>query len=157
MIRYALKCHAGHSFDSWFASADAYDKLAAGGMISCAECGSTRVEKTLMAPAVRHKSAGSSPQAAAGETVPAPSSDPRGADMSREGEMQRAVARLRKEVEENSAYVGSNFAKEARDMHEGTAPTRAIYGEARPEEAKKLIEDGVPVLPLPFIPKRKTN
>jgi hypothetical protein len=50
-----------------------------------------------------------------------------------------------------------NFAAEARAIHEGTAPERSIYGEARGDEAKKLIEDGIPVAPLPFIPKSKTN
>lgn len=64
---------------------------------------------------------------------------------------------MRKQVEENSDYVGLNFAAEARQMHDGTLPPRAIYGEAKPEEARQLIEDGVPVAPLPFMPKRKTN
>ena len=64
---------------------------------------------------------------------------------------------LRRQVEENSEYVGVNFVTEARRMHQGDAPERAIYGEARPEEAKRLIEDGVPIAPLPFFPARKTN
>ncbi|HSF62903.1 MAG TPA: DUF1178 family protein, partial [Paracoccaceae bacterium] len=64
---------------------------------------------------------------------------------------------LRREVEANSEYVGVEFATEARRIHAGTAPERAIYGEARPEEARKLIEDGVPVAPLPFLPARKVN
>jgi hypothetical protein len=67
------------------------------------------------------------------------------------------LAELRRKIEQNSDYVGMNFAKEARAMHDGTAPERAIYGEARPEEARKLLEDGIPVAPLPFIPGRKTN
>jgi hypothetical protein len=64
---------------------------------------------------------------------------------------------MRKQVEENSEYVGTNFATEARSMHLGDAPERAIFGEAKPEEAKSLIEDGIPVAPLPFVPKRKSN
>ena len=64
---------------------------------------------------------------------------------------------LRENVEANSEDVGSNFAKEARAMHDGTAPERSIYGEAKIEDAKALIEDGVPVVPLPFGPNRKTN
>ena len=71
--------------------------------------------------------------------------------------MEEAFAAMRKQVEDNSEYVGLNFAAEARQMHDGTLPPRAIYGEAKPDEARKLIEDGVPVAPLPFMPKRKTN
>ena len=70
---------------------------------------------------------------------------------------ETALAELRKQVEENSEYVGMNFAAEARAIHSGASPERSIYGEARPAEAKSLIEDGVPVAPLPFAPKRKMN
>jgi len=158
MIRYALKCAAGHGFESWFASADAYDKLAQAGMISCSQCGSTEVEKTLMAPALGQ--GGKKYAAPARGAEAAPSNAPQvagAAAMSREAQLETALAKLRQEVEANSSYVGGNFAQEARAMHDGTAPERAIYGEAKPEEARQLIEDGVPVMPLPFIPKRKTN
>ena len=70
---------------------------------------------------------------------------------------EQAFKELRKYVEKNSDYVGKEFVKEARDMHEGKAPERSIHGEANPAEAKKLIEDGIPVTPLPFSPKRKAN
>src|SRR5690606_38104486 len=68
-----------------------------------------------------------------------------------------ALEKLREHVEKNSDYVGLRFAEEARAMHEGERPSRAIHGEARPEDARKLIEDGVPVAPLPFIPRQKAN
>ena len=67
------------------------------------------------------------------------------------------LAELRDHVEANSDYVGSSFVKEARDMHDGVIPDRPIYGEAKLEEAKKLVDDGIPVLPLPFVPRKKTN
>jgi hypothetical protein len=67
------------------------------------------------------------------------------------------MAALRRKIEANSDYVGTNFAAEARRMHDGDSPARAIHGEARPAEARKLIEDGVPILPLPFGPARKVN
>jgi len=70
---------------------------------------------------------------------------------------EKALAKLKAAVEKNSDYVGMNFASEARAMHDGEQPTRSIYGEARPEEAKALIEDGIRVAPLPFMPKRQTN
>jgi hypothetical protein len=74
-----------------------------------------------------------------------------------QSEIEAAIAALRRQIEENSEYVGLNFAAEARQMHEGDSPVRAIHGEARPDEARKLIEDGVPVAPLPFLPTRKVN
>lgn len=70
---------------------------------------------------------------------------------------EAALAALRDKVEANSEYVGKSFVKEARDMHDGVTPDRAIYGEANLTEAKKLIDDGIPVVPLPFMPRKKTN
>jgi hypothetical protein len=141
MIRYAMKCAAEHGFDSWFQSADAYDGLIGSGRVTCPVCGSADVAKALMAPAVR------SPREGVGEgPLEKPAS-----------EMEAMIAALRRQIEENSEYVGLNFAAEARSMHEGEAPERPIYGEARPDEARALIEDGVPVAPLPFIPARKAN
>jgi len=142
MIQFTLKCAADHRFDSWFQSAAAFDKLLGAGMVSCPVCGTTRVEKAMMAPRVQ--AARTTP-----ETTPDTDTDtaPR----------EQALAALRRKVEENSDYVGANFAREARDMHDGLSPERSIYGEAKPEEARKLIEDGVPVAPLPFVPRRKSN
>ncbi|WP_114284958.1 DUF1178 family protein [Candidatus Halocynthiibacter alkanivorans] len=73
------------------------------------------------------------------------------------GEIEAALQELRRKVEKNSEYVGKGFASEARAMHLGEAPERAIFGEARVEEARELIEDGIAVVPLPFLPGRKSN
>lgn len=144
MIRFSLKCAKDHSFDSWFPSGGAFDTLKAAGHVACPVCGSSEVEKALMAPSV------AAPRGEPG--VPArPSLDAPAT------ELEAALAALRRQVEENSDYVGMNFATEARRMHAGEAPERAIYGEARLDEAKKLLEDGVPVAPLPFLPARKAN
>ena len=148
MIQYALKCADGHTFDSWFQSAEAYEKLAATGMVACAVCGSDKVEKAMMTPRVSQGRKSADPEP---EPQPArPLSQPASA-------AEQALAELRRKVEENSDYVGMNFATEARAIHEGAAPERPIYGEAKPEEARALIEEGVPVAPLPFTPNRKTN
>lgn len=72
-------------------------------------------------------------------------------------EVETAIAELRRKVEESSDYVGEKFTDEARAMHLGDKPERAIYGEARLDQARDLIEDGVPLMPLPFRPKQKTN
>lgn len=154
MIRYALKCEAGHGFDSWFQSAAAYDSLARAGHLSCAVCGSDEVSKSLMAPRVTvgdtpaEQPAPVSAQKSS-ETVPVLSKP--------QNEVEQALAALRRKVEENSDYVGKNFVKEARDMHAGRSPERSIYGEARLDQARALIEEGVPLMPLPFKPKRQLS
>lgn len=145
MIQFTLKCAQGHRFDSWFQSAAAYDKLGAAGMVACAICGETRVEKALMAPRL-----GTARDPV--ETAPAPG--PLSAPAS---PAEQALAELRRKIEANADYVGADFATEARAMHAGTSPERPIWGEARADEARRLIEDGVPVAPLPFVPARKTN
>lgn len=156
MIRYTLKCAADHSFESWFQSAAAFDSLKATGLVACPVCDTDQVEKALMAPQV---SLGERPQS---ETAQSEGAQSKGAQTERALSVPRtkrevALAQLRRKIEENSEYVGVNFVAEARKMHEGEAPERSIYGEARPEEAIKLLEDGVPVAPLPFMPGRKTN
>lgn len=141
MIRYALKCDRGHDFESWFQSADAFDKVADAGLVACPDCGSTGVGKALMAPEVRP---GRKSEKTPSLTAPA-------------NEREKALAELRRRVEEGSEYVGMNFAAEARAIHAGDAPERSIWGEARIDEARGLIEDGIPVAPLPFRPKSRSN
>lgn len=148
MIRYSLKCDQDHAFESWFNSAESFASLRDQGHVACVICGSTRVEKALMAPAVRPaRKAATSP---ATKDEPQPLGEPT-------SEVEKALRAMRHDVEQNSDYVGLNFAAEARAMHEGETLQRPIHGEAKPDEARKLLEDGVPVLPLPFIPKRQTN
>ncbi|OWU86453.1 hypothetical protein ATO6_06475 [Oceanicola sp. 22II-s10i] len=141
MIQFSLKCPKDHRFDSWFQSAEAFDKLAAAGHVSCAVCGSDGVEKAVMAPRIAKSR---------DEAEARPLSQPRTA-------AEQALAELRRRIEAETEDVGSDFAREARAIHEGEKPKRAIRGEARLDEAKSLIEDGVPVAPLPFMTGRKSN
>lgn len=149
MINYSLNCSNDHRFDSWFQSADAYDKLRMSGMVACAVCGDTNVDKAIMAPSVQ-PARNTASDAGTKPTPERPLSAPA-------NPAEEALAKLRRHVEQTSDYVGDRFASEARAMHEGVSPERAIYGEARPDEARALIEDGVPVAPLPFHTGRKTN
>ncbi|MEX3014489.1 DUF1178 family protein [Gymnodinialimonas hymeniacidonis] len=146
MIRYTLKCAEGHRFESWFQSADAFDTLHGKGMVSCAVCGIEDVQKAMMAPPVPKKG-----KAEAEPTAPErPLSEPA-------HPAEAMLRQMREHVEKNSTYVGGSFAKEARAMHLGDTPERAIHGEANAQEAKSLIEDGVPILPLPGPPPEKAN
>lgn len=144
MIRYSLRCDQGHDFESWFASAAAFDRLHASGHLSCAVCGSAGVEKALMAPAVTTRAEPAAAPAAGGAPDPA-------------AELAARIEAYRRHVEETSDYVGMNFVTEARAMHLGETPERPIYGEARIDEARALLTEGVPVAPLPFIPRTRTN
>ena len=147
MIRYSLKCPSGHRFESWFQNADAFGTLEVAGQLSCAICGDRSIEKDLMSPGIP----------AAADSAPT-SQPPAKPNLSQPGsELEKAIAAWRKHVETNSEYVGVQFASEVRRIHDGDAPERLIHGEARPEEARKLIEEGLPVAPLPFLPSRKVN
>ena len=150
MIRYALRCDKGHDFDSWFRSAAAYDALSGAGQVSCAVCGSVAVQKAPMAPAVPARDDSPVAVAEGGATPARPLDRPASA-------AEAALRALRRHVEENSAYVGSDFVTTARAMHAGDIPERSIHGEARLDEARKLIEDGIPVTPLPFRTTRKLS
>jgi hypothetical protein len=140
MIQYTLKCDQDHHVESWFQSAAAYDALEKAGHLSCATCGSSKITKALMAPRVRVSEETTAKVPVLSEPA---------------GEKEQALEAFRKKVEESSDYVGDRFVKEARAIHIGDAPERSIYGEARLDQAKELIEEGVPLMPLPFRPKQK--
>jgi hypothetical protein len=149
MIRYSLRCPEQHRFDAWFGSSGDFDRLKAAGHLTCAVCGGGGVEKDLMAPALAGPGSQRAPDASAtegpGPDLSAPASP-----------AEQALRALRRKIEASAENVGRNFAREARRIHDGEAPERPIWGEARLAEAKALVEDGIPVAPLPWI-GRKTN
>ncbi len=136
MIVYDLKCDAGHVFEAWFRDSAAYDKLHARHKVTCADCGSTRVERQLSAPAINTR----------GEAPPRDAPD----------HVRKAMTMLRElraEVEKTSDYVGERFPDEARAIHHGDAERRNIYGEATREEAEALADEGIEVAAIPWVPK----
>ena len=129
MIRYDLRCANGDEFEAWFGSIDDYDKQAEAGLVECPHCGTKHVEKAPMAPAVV-------------------------TGRKKEARNERAVAmamaaKVREHIKDNFDYVGDKFADEARKMHTGETEERAIWGEATPEQARELAEEGIPAAPLP--------
>lgn len=153
MIKFSLICDAGHRFDSWFANGGAFEALSASGHLSCALCGSAEVRKDVMAPRIG---------AAAGEGADRPAPRPGAPTGAAPAQMPPPsdpsdLKALKEAIERDSDYVGSAFVKEARAIHDGLSPPRSIYGEAKLEEARALLQDGVPVAPLPFIPTKKAN
>ncbi len=148
MISFTLKCANDHRFDSWFQSSAAFDKLCQAGLISCSVCGSDAVTKAPMTPRVRTARAVATPKDVATKSVSLLSAPGSKAEI--------AMREFKEKVESNSENVGENFAAEARAIHMGDAPERSIRGEAKSEDARALMEDGVPVVPLPW-GARNTN
>ena len=146
MIKYQLQCASGCSFEGWFKSSAEFDRQAADGALECPFCGSTHVERAIMAPAVVTNSAKRSDRTAVMRET-----------------MAEAARRARDYVEKNFDYVGERFPEEARRIHYGETEERQIYGEASGKEVKELVDEGVSIAPLPPAPgapakaKKKLN
>ena len=154
MIHYNLRCERGHAFESWFQSSSAYEAQEKRKLVSCPACGSTRVERAIMAPQIVSKKGRESPvpaPAAAAPEAATPASTP--LLMAQERELRAKLKELRDHIVKNADNVGERFPNEARKMHYGEIEHRPIYGEASPEEAKSLIDEGVEVSPLPTLPE----
>lgn len=145
MIRYDLICKDGHEFDGWFSNSAAFDKQQRKGLVACVHCGSTKVEKQLMAPGIPAKSNRKAETEA--KPVLAAAVDPK------QQKLLQLMREVRKAVEENSEYVGNKFAEEARKIHYEEAEKRGIYGETTAQDAKALIEEGIEIHPLPLLPE----
>jgi hypothetical protein len=164
MIRYSLVCEKGHDFESWFPSSAAYDKQVKRKLVTCPACGSAKVEKAIMAPRLKRTDKGEGapieatlPEPAA---TPAPATPPADttpvAMMSpQEKELRAKLKELREHLTKNADYVGKQFPEEARKIHYGEIEHRSIYGEASPEDAKELHDEGIEFHPLPSLPDER--
>jgi hypothetical protein len=163
MIRYSLACERGHEFESWFANSSAYDKQAKRGLVACPMCGSTKVEKALMAPRLARSDKAidlpapvAAPAPAGPPAAPAPQgSEPVAMISPQERELRSKLKELRDHLVKNAENVGRKFPEQARKMHYGEIEHRSIYGEASPQEAKELHEEGVEFHPLPVLPDER--
>ena len=162
MIRYSLRCERDHAFESWFQDSSTYDSQVRRKLVSCPVCGSAKVEKAIMAPRIVSKK-GRERKEPVVEASPAPAPAPAEAPatpgqastplmMAQERELRVKLKELRDHIVKNADNVGEKFPNEARKMHYGEIEHRPIYGEASPEEAKSLIDEGVEVSPLPVLP-----
>lgn len=147
MIVFDLKCAAGHVFEAWFGSSVDYDEQRGRGLVCCPICESAEVTKAAMAPAVPAKGGAEDGETGEDAKVPMQSG---GADPANVKRLLADLAREQAKMLENSDYVGENFAREARAMHDGEKDERAIHGETSLEDARSMLDDGVPVAPLPL-------
>lgn len=161
MIVYDLKCANDHVFEVWFASSQAYEDQRARGLVACAFCGSTEVGKAVMAPRLNAKGnqreAGvpavvedsqSTPATAPVSISNAPAAVP--AEVAKVQAVLHALAQAQARALEQSTWVGRDFADRARAMHYGEEDHAPIHGQADPDEAAALVEEGVTIAPLPF-------
>jgi hypothetical protein len=156
MIHYNLRCERGHAFESWFQSSAAYESQEKRKLVNCPVCGSAKVERAIMAPRIVGKKgrdkAEPAPAAAAPADAATPASTPTPLLMAQERELRAKLKELRDHIVKNADNVGERFPNEARKMHYGDIEHRPIYGEASPDEARALIDEGVEVSPLPVLP-----
>lgn len=138
MIKYSLICQTGHEFEAWFASIASFDEQKQNGWVVCPSCGTHDVDKAVMAPSIKKpvpQDGGSPTIANTPELLPEP--------------LRQFINGWREHISKNYDYVGDNFAKEARAIHEGDSDPRSIYGETTIKEARDLVEDGIEIAPLP--------
>ena len=158
MIRYNLHCEKDHEFDAWFRSSEDFETQKKKKIVACPACGSSKVEKSLMAPNVGVKG-NRKTATVADRNVPAipDPSDIAAAATGLPSEVQEQVVKLAREIRthvtENAENVGDKFAEEARKIHYEEAEPRGIYGKATVEEASELKDEGIEVHPLPTVPE----
>jgi hypothetical protein len=160
MIAFDLVCTANdHRFEGWFSSSAEYERQLGANLLCCPICGTSSVTKAVMAPNIGRKSnqqVATMPKPAEEQTV-AVSNQPE-----MPAEIAKAIAELGKlqsKMLENSAWVGDKFVEEARAIHYGEQPERIIHGEATPQDAQALFDEGVSIapLPLPYVPPEAKN
>lgn len=143
MIRFALVCDNGHEFESWFASNDSYDFQIENSLVACPHCNAVKINKAVMAPAVARKDR--APVAPPKQNVALLGAGDR--------ELRAMAHDLHAKIVAATVDVGADFPQEARRIHDGAAPERPIRGQASPEEASALLEEGVSILPMPILPE----
>jgi hypothetical protein len=141
MIVYDLSCAAGHRFEGWFGSSDDYAGQRERGLVACPQCGSGAVDKAPMAPAVPRKG---NRQAEARQPVAGGAMPPEAAAA------LHKLAELQAEALKASTWVGEAFAEQSRAIHYGEREPEAIHGQASPDEARALVDEGVAIAPLLF-------
>ena len=156
MIKYALVCDSSHEFESWFPGSESYEEQARRGFVECPMCQSTKVSKAIMAPNVARKDR----DAPANDlTAAVPAAPPAPQQVALLDEKQQHLRSLMRELHEKivatSDDVGEAFPEEARKMHDGETPARSIRGKASFEEARSLLDEGIPVLPIPDLPEER--
>tara|TARA_B100000212_G_scaffold340578_1_gene321523 strand:+ start:550 stop:972 length:423 start_codon:yes stop_codon:yes gene_type:complete len=138
MIKYILKCHNEHEFESWFSNSDEFEKLNNKNLLECIYCSSKNIKKSIMAPMV----SSSRNENENFEII--------NKDFKKE---KNKLLKLRKYIEKNFDYVGKDFSKKVREVYYDKKSKQAIYGTTTPEEREELSEEGIDLLSIPWVEK----
>ena len=138
MIKYNLKCHNDHEFESWFSTSKEFDKLNNQDLLECIYCSSKKINKSIMAPMVSNLKNKDEKI----ETI--------NKDFNNE---KNKLLKLRKYVEKNFDYVGKDFSRKVREVYYNKKNNKAIYGTTTPKEREELSEEGIDLLSIPWINK----
>ncbi len=151
MIKFSLCCERNHIFDSWFESNKAFETLNSKQLLTCPICNSTLISKNIMAPNIVAKENSTKNECLEQK-------EEKKIDLQKPlSKYEEALQTIKKELEKNSEYVGKKFVEQARMMYQSSTEKRSIHGEASLKEAKELVEEGIPVTPLPWPVVTDTN
>ena len=135
MIKYNLTCKCNSTFDSWFANSEEFERLMRKKIVTCIECNSNNVNKSIMAPNVSNAKKINSK------------------DYKLQKNIKTKIIEFQKFIEKNCKYVGDNFAQEARSIHYDKKKTKGIYGKVTDEEIDELNEEGIKTTTIPWYDK----
>lgn len=141
-----LECEYGHVFEGWFSSRDSYDEQLSRGLLTCPVCGSHQIKRKLSASRINVGAQESASPPASAPAAPVASAMP---SEEEKRVMQAQLLQELRSVIRKSDNVGTQFAEEARRMHEGDVEPRAIRGQATAQEYQELAEDGIIAMPIP--------
>ncbi len=151
MIVYDLSCEHGHRFEGWFSSSEDFATQQGRGLVSCPTCGSEAVIKAPMAPAVGRKGNQQQVNGPSGEGQSRGDNGLSNTPMTPEvAEAIDKLAKAQARALKDSTWVGKDFVEQSRAMHYGERDHAPIHGEATLQEARELVDEGVPVAPLPL-------
>jgi len=138
MIKYNLKCHKDHEFESWFSNSKEFDNLKKKKLLECIFCLSKKIEKSIMSPMLSGTKENSNQNKILNENF--------------QNEKNKLL-KLRKFIENNFEYVGENFSKKVREVYYDKSNKKTIYGTTTQDERKELEEEGIDLLSIPWVSK----
>ncbi len=138
MIKYNLKCHHDHEFESWFSNSEEFEKLKRKKLLECIYCSSKNINKSIMAPMISNS------------IVKNDQTQMIKKDFLKE---KNKLLKLRKYIENNFEYVGKDFSKKVREVYYDNKSEKTFYGTTTPEEREELADEGIDLLSIPWINK----
>ena len=138
MIKYNLKCHNGHEFESWFSNSREYDKLNKKRLLECIFCSSKKINKSIMAPTILNSKEKDKQNEIFNQNFK---------------DEKNKLLNLRKYIEKNFDYVGKDFSKKVREVYYDKKNKKTIYGTTTPKEREELSEEGIDLLSIPWVNK----